>query len=167
MITTFEEEDWWAPGEVIPTVSQLEMFVLPSIDELRNGDWPPDPRPTGYADYRKTRTNKQAHFIHAAELAAEVDERMDRITDSIALILYYTAGWELHKIAKALHYYDELDLWHEMRLMLKYVAGRKRKATTYPRWKAIRKTGQNDVKNTSKDLHKKINNSATLSVMTG
>ncbi len=137
------EKEWYRPGEVIPTVYQLEHFVLPNLDELRLGVWPTDPRPTGYIDTGKSQRNLKAYFIDPGELAAEVDKRMSRIVDSIALVLHYTTEWPMPKIAQYLHY-DELELWREMRLMLKFVAGYKRKRDSYPTWKA-------------KYLHKKAN----------
>lgn len=129
-------DDWYKPSEVIPTVSQLQFFVLPYLDDLRDGSWPPDTRDTGYFDNGRSSTRVTiAPWLGAAELAAEIDERMGRVVDSVALILHYTAGWEWYKVARNLHY-TENELRREVILMLKYIAGRNRKRDTYPRWKA-------------------------------
>ena len=134
-----EEKEWYAPSEIIPTVYQLETFILPNLDDLRIGVWPEDYRETGYQDDgRRSNVIARAAFVDAAELSAEIDDRMSVIVDSIALILYYTARWPVERIAQSLHY-DELDLWREMKLMLKYIAGRNRKKQTYPQWKADRR----------------------------
>ena len=132
----YSEKEWYSPAEIIPTVYQLETFILPNLDDLRIGVWPTDSRETGYQDDgRSSNKSSKASFVDAAELAAEIDDRMSGVVDSIALVLHYTAEWPVEKIAANLHY-NELDLWQEMRLMLKYVAGRNRKLQTYPQWKA-------------------------------
>ena len=137
-----EEKDFYRPGEIVPTVFQLTEFILPWLDELRMGCWPRDYRITGYTDSnaKSPNRNTRCSFLNAAELAAEIDFRLSRCVDSIMLILAYTANppWTIEKIAQSLHY-DEEDLRHEMRLMLKYIAGRQRKGQSYPRWKADRK----------------------------
>lgn len=135
-----EAKEWYSPGEVIPTVDQLTSFVLPHLDMLRNGDWPVDPRPTGYVGSSSKPNPGRAYFINAAELAAEIDERMSKVLDSIALILFFTAQppWPIQDIARSLHYPDPIDLEYEMSMMLRYIAGYKRKRDTYPDWKAKR-----------------------------
>lgn len=137
-----EQKDFYRPGEIVPTVFQLTEFILPWLDELRAGCWPRDYRITGYTDSeaKSPNRNTKCPFQNAAELAAEIDSRLSRCVDSIMLILAYTTNppWSIERIAQSLHY-DEEDLRHEMRLMLKYCAGRPRKKLTYPQWKAVRK----------------------------
>ncbi len=137
-----EQKDFYRPGEIVPTVSQLIEFILPHLDDLRLGCWPPDHRITGYtnSEAKSPNRNTKCSFLNAAELAAEVDDRMSKVVDSIALILAYTANppWSIERIAQSLHY-DEEDLRHEMRLMLKYVAGKNQKADSYLEWKRKRK----------------------------
>jgi len=159
-----EEKDWYLPWEVVPTVYQLENFVLPYLDDLRLGSWPPDCRTTGYTnDGMSIPTNNKAHFVDAIDLAAEIDERMNMMVNSEALILYYTDPrgvghnpdlkyrdydddkhpvYNYRRIAWMLHFLDEHDLEIEMHYMLKYVAGSKRKTQTYPRWKEVARRQQ-------------------------
>lgn len=171
-------KEWYSLGEVVPTVNQLTTFVYPNLDELRNGTWPTDPRPTGYVGRSRSHSNK-APWENAAVLAATIDERMDRIVDSIVLILYYTdprgeghnPDWQkdlfkgkitndripyytLAKIARELHYHNETELWEEMKLMLGYIRGRDTKTDSYPQWKAVRKCRQNERYYLSKGLPK-------------
>ncbi|MFA5252744.1 MAG: hypothetical protein WC454_09205 [Phycisphaerae bacterium] len=129
--------NWYAPNEIhgAGTVEQLRDFLLPNLDDLRNGTWPVDERQSG----RPGGHCNRAPFVTAADVAAEIDFRMSGIVDSIALTLRYTAfpNWTYHAIARSLHY-DEEGLMMEMELMLEFISGRKRKRNTYPEWKAKR-----------------------------
>ncbi|MBE3145442.1 MAG: hypothetical protein IMZ61_16195 [Planctomycetes bacterium] len=131
------QKEWYPPGEIIPTVFQLTSFVLPNLDDLRLGTWPVDPTPTGYIDNGKGTKNSRAPFENAIMLAAEIDERLSKIVDSVALTLFYTAQppWTIQDIARSLHYRED-DLGWEMSMMLRFIAGIRRKTDNYPTWKA-------------------------------
>jgi hypothetical protein len=132
-----EQQDYWPMSEIhgAGTTDQLRYFLLPHLDDLRHGYYPEDPRRIGRPGGG---FNKNAKFVGAVDIAAEIDLRMDKIVDSIALILRYTAypNWTLQDIARSLHYRDQEYLEIEMEYMLRYIAGRKRKVQTYPQWKA-------------------------------
>lgn len=135
---------WWPPREVVPTVEQLVTFVLPHLDELRNNEWPVQHTGDGIpSDGRVPRVSNShnAPPNAARDLAAEIDERIDRILDGEALILRFTAypRWSMRDIAEHYRYKSVEELGAEMRLMLKYVAGKQGKKQTYPQWKAVRK----------------------------
>jgi len=109
-------------------------FILPNLNDLRAGSYPPDPSQNGRPGYE---IHNQAAFVKAAEIAAEVDIRMSEIKNSIALELRYTEypAWNIERIAKSLHWeYETLE--QEMTWMLRYIAGRKRKVDDFVTWKA-------------------------------
>ncbi len=135
MILNNQQLEWFEPRQIIPDVFQLQTFCLPYLDDLRLGEWPV--KPTGYIEHARCTTRNTGSFVTAADLAIELDERLSRIVDSIALILFYTLNptWSIEHIARSLHY-DELELETEMRRMLKYLAGRNRKRQTYSQWRA-------------------------------
>jgi hypothetical protein len=128
-----ERKEWYSNSEIIPTVDQLTDFVLPNLPILRDGYYPNDPREIGRPGCGDQRN---ARFIPAAELAAEIDYRMSKLRYSIALTLCYSAqpGWTIQQVAFELHM-DEEELQYEIYYMLKYIAGSRRKAETYADWK--------------------------------
>ena len=132
-----KQQDYWPINEIkgAGTVDQLRYFLLPHLDDLRQGFYPVDSRKIGRPGGGQ---NNNAKFVGAVEIAAEIDLRLDRIVDSIALILRYTAypNWTIAAIARSLHYKVQEDLEIEMEYMLRYISGRKRKTQTYPQWKA-------------------------------
>jgi hypothetical protein len=130
-------KDWYSPQEIVPTMEQLEDFILPNLEMLRGGTYPTDPREAGRPGSGE---RSCARFVPAAELAAEIDARLVRIPKRVAITLHYTVqpAWTYAQIARELNM-DEEKLEMEMFLMLKYLVGKDRKVDDFAVWKSKRK----------------------------
>lgn len=116
--------------------------MLPWLISIRDGNWPPDPRFTGYTDapgVTKTRSHR-APYEAACQIAAELDERIKACgQDGEMLHVYYCYGLELPRIAKLVKM-DEGQVMRRIKRALRYIASGpdrrwhdtpKRKALTY------------------------------------
>lgn len=133
------KKEWYSPQEIVPTVDQLENFILPNLEMLRSGYYPTDPREVGRPG---TNSRTCAKFVPAAELAAEIDIRLKRLNKRIAITLRYIKSppWNMAEIARELNM-DEEKLDAEIWLMLCYLAGKRRKVHDFAVWKCkIKKT---------------------------
>jgi hypothetical protein len=117
--------DWWAPGHIVYCFKQYNNFLLPWLDCLRDGEWPPEP--TSYVGKSSNR-NTLAPFVNAEEVAGEIDYRLEMLPDKGKLLLSY--DWDKE--------YSPLLSW-EAEINLKFICGWKRKRISYRRWIEIKK----------------------------
>lgn len=133
--------EWWEPRAIVYTMKQV-LWLLGWLLSIREGNWPPDPRYTGYTDARgvmKTRSHR-APFEAAALVAAELDARIKVCgQDGEMLHVYYCYGLELTRIARLVKM-DEGRVSRRISRALRYIASGpdrrwhdtpKRKAQTY------------------------------------
>jgi len=137
-MTEVVRKDWYSPSEIIPTVFQLTEFILPNLYDMRNGTWPPDPLKIGQPGY-DSKVNYIASFIPAAELAAEIDQRLAMIGPTAFSLLgrYSDNPPKPLKDLCILMRCGEEHLDYEHRIMLGFIAGSRRKDSPYRVWKAV------------------------------
>lgn len=124
-------DTWYTPGQIKFSKRQVQNFILPWLDLLREGEWPS--RPSCYVGHDK-RVRTQATFVVPAEVAAEMDERLKLCGREGALLeRCYTEGERIEDIAKSI-LRDEH--WVERRIgsLLRFVSGWRRPRVTYQEW---------------------------------
>lgn len=144
-------ELWWEPRQIVFNREQV-LWLLAWLLSIREGNWPPDPRYTGYTDtagVTKTRSYR-APFEAAALVAAELDARIRACgQDGEMLLAYHCYGMEATRIAKLVKM-DEERVMRRIKRALRYIASGparrwhdtpKRKALTYQEFVSHRATG--------------------------
>lgn len=134
-------ELWWEPREIIFNKEQV-LWLLAWLLSIREGNWPPDHRYTGYTDalgVTKTRSHR-APFEASCQVAAELDVRIRACgQDGEMLNAYYCHGLEVSRIARLVKM-DEGQVSRRIGRALRYIASGpdrrwhdtpKRKAQTY------------------------------------
>ncbi len=130
---------WFEPKMISFSYVQLKHFLLPNIFELRQGDFPPEPeeykthnklgwvikKRSSYIGSRSNQSFPVARFVRAAELAAEIDYRIESIKTyriQIDNILVPISG-DLVLNAFTENLPLNSDLLHEAHLMLEFISG--------------------------------------------
>jgi hypothetical protein len=138
---------WFSPREIIFSKKQLTEFILPELNNLREGCYPSEPdeyitykgntqmvmKRSSYQGNRGKKILPMAHFVAAAEIAAEVDSRLKEIPKWWWVTSFYTDGFTLEEIAKFNKTTLE-QIERELRRMVAYLAGWKRKRVDYNYW---------------------------------
>lgn len=119
--------EFFEPREISFCFHQC-VWLISVLDILEDGEYPPDPVPTGYAGGDKPRFRSGGAFITAASLFAEIDWRLKRADGD---------GETLKHEVQQLGVTNYLNLSRAARNALSYVAGYKRKPK-YGRWLANR-----------------------------
>lgn len=132
---------WVAPGAVYFNLEQIE-WLLPQLVSLREGNYPPEPRDSGYVGIQR-RITERAPFELVCQIAAEIDIRLARTgLDHYLLEDKYCKGLSELEIAKNL-YMDEFEVYKRIRSAVSYIASGKnprwidtedRKGMTYRQW---------------------------------
>lgn len=141
---------WFPAWAIYFSKIQLEMFLLPELNNLRAGDFPTEPdeyityehgvritrQRSGYEKSGRKSTNHNAPFIQAAEIAAEIDSRlaMIPIPGRYWVTENLTDGFTFEEIAKFYHVTED-QVKREIGRMVKYMVGWKRKEVNYKEWK--------------------------------
>lgn len=130
---------WFAPREITFDRSQIP-FLLVNLQLLREGYYPPDPRPTGYIDTRMPRKrkgqHKKAYFERPVELATEVDARLEKAgLDGLMLEFVFSSETKnmlylIGHLANMLRT-DIAGVKRRIEIALKFISGWKRKRMTY------------------------------------
>ena len=139
---TNSQDYWISPGAIKYTPKQICYFILPFLDELEIGSWPPRPRKSGYStEIVKAPfiAKEHAGFVPAVEVAAELTARMAHLPPPAAAALreVYQYGANYYDYAY-LHNYTEYALRQLLRDAVDYCAGEARKMQTYAAWQADR-----------------------------
>ncbi|KKN74692.1 hypothetical protein LCGC14_0387340 [marine sediment metagenome] len=131
------DKDWHSPNSIRFTKPQVR-WLIPRLQQLRNGEYPPDPRESGYTDQgiqgRQFRAG--AAFETPAGIAAELDVRIQRAgIDGLLLELLYTVEPDdelffLQHIASAMNE-DIPRITKRIKNALAYCSGSGRKSRTY------------------------------------
>jgi len=118
------EADYYTPGMVSYCRPQM-MWLIEWLPVIEDGDWPPDPKETGYTEPAvQTTRSSRAHFENAAQVAAEVTARLARTgKDGETLV---------HLIQSGLSDYQRLP--PSALNALNYISGWRRKKDSYSRW---------------------------------
>lgn len=118
---------WVAPGALYYDLEQVE-WLLPQLEDLRVGNYPPEPRNSGYVGIQQ-RITERAPFEIACQIAAEIDLRLDRTwPDNDLVERKYCKGLSETEIAKKVHK-DEFEVYKRIRSAVSYIA-----SGSIPRW---------------------------------
>lgn len=138
-------DEYWKPGEINYGDRYQILWLLEHLKELEDGYYPKDPRETGYTDapINKRQTGKEAPFITAAEIYAELTARLDYCgLDGLLVYANYVDGIEIDKLLKA----SKLDFYEVVKRInrcINYITSghdrrwhdnKKRKGITYEEW---------------------------------
>jgi hypothetical protein len=120
---------WWQPSEIRFTRQQLKQFILPNLEELREGHYPSAPagRSTKHSQ------SKLAPFVIAADIAAEVDSRLKLIPNHTFIDEYFMRDIDEREICIR-HQISMYSFHRELNKMVSYLSGWKRKRIDYPSW---------------------------------
>jgi hypothetical protein len=122
---------WYAPHEIRYSVEQVK-WLISILPSLREGNWPPDPRETGYNDRSFTTRQWQRHapFETACMIAGEVDARLKACGwDGLLVKSVYCWGEDYQSLG-----ISEEELYRRCGRCLEYVSGWKRKNMSYKQW---------------------------------
>lgn len=132
-------ELFWEPRQIVFNRKQV-LWLLPWLPSIREGDWPPDPRYTGYTDVPGKPRSHRAPFEASCQVAAELDDRIKACgQDGEMLHVYYCLDLEATRIARLVKM-DEEQVTRRIKRALRYIASGpdrrwhdtpKRKAQTY------------------------------------
>ena len=132
-------ETYYKPGEIKFSRRQIE-WLIPLLPLLRSGVYPRDPKETGYTQAPGKRQIKaKAGFIGAAEIAAELDTRLQSC-NSDGLFLEMVYGQPDDKVFVMQHIAMALGVSintveRDIHRALNYCCGHKRRNRTYSQWK--------------------------------
>ncbi len=132
-------ENWFSYGEFKFSREQI-VWALEHLQMLREGQWPPEHKETGYIGGKDKTINRRATFENPAIIASEIDSRLVCCgLDGLLLELAYASGEddriqiEQH-IAFALgENINEID--RRVNRALKFLTGKRRKRRSYDQWR--------------------------------
>ncbi len=134
------ETEYYKPNEIHFSREQIE-WLIPLLPLLRNGVYPRDPKETGFYDtpVGKRQIKAKAGFISAAEIAAELDFRLQMCnSDGLFLEMVYSQPddkvFVMQHIASALKV-DINIIDRDIERALRYISGYRRKSRSYYQWK--------------------------------
>lgn len=132
---------WVAPGAVHYSLEHVE-WLLPQLRSLREGNYPPEPKDSGYVDVQQ-RITERAPFEIVCQVAAEIDIRLARTgLDRYLVEEEYCKGLSELEIAQMLHM-DDFEVYKRIRSAVSYIASGpiprwiatgKRKGVSYREW---------------------------------
>ena len=133
-------DKYWSPKQISFTKPQVK-WLISFLPLLRNGEYLPDPRESGYTDQGiKSRQFKPgAKWETAAGIAAEIDTRIQRAgADGLMMEFLYAFEPEdenfiIEHMAQALNI-GRKEVAQRIRNALYYVSGADRKRTSYTRY---------------------------------
>lgn len=129
-----ERKEWYSPSSIRFTKDQL-LWLLPHLDNIRAGDWPPEHKETGYIGKSKSKRKPGAYFEPAVCIGAEVSVRLLACRrDGQMVIARYCWGKNEEELAEYFNLpYDRVI--EGINSALRYCTGWKRKRTKYSQWK--------------------------------
>jgi len=134
------KDKWYSPGAIKFTKTQIK-WLIPRLPSLRNGEYPHNPKESGYSDFGggKPQFKAGAKFEVPAGIAAELDIRLQRAgVDGILLELLYAGDpddelFVIEHIANCLKV-DSREISQRIRNALYFVSGIDRKAGSYSKY---------------------------------
>lgn len=134
------EKEWYHPNRIKFTRQQVKWLIY-HLPTLRNGNYPRNPKETGYSDsgIRQKQVRSQAKFEVPAGIAAELDLRIQRAgVDGLMLEFLYSLDpddelFVIEHMAQCLNL-DRKDVSQRVRNALYFVSGSGRKTDSYSRY---------------------------------
>jgi len=136
-----EKKEWYSPHAVVKFTKAMVKWLIPYLPMLRNGEYPRNPKETGYIDASggKPVFKPGAKFETPASIAAELDIRIQR-AGADGLILEFLYAFEpedelfvIEHIAQCLNL-ESREIAQRIRNALYYVAGNDRKSVSYSQY---------------------------------
>jgi hypothetical protein len=119
--------EWYSPRD-IKFCRQQVIWIIRNLPLMREGIWPRHPEGELASPIVQKPSKHQAYFETPAQIAGEVDYRLNRTgLEGKLLVSEINLGL------------DYLELQPEARRALNYVVGWRRKRLAYPEWKRQRK----------------------------
>lgn len=136
---TMTKKDWYSYSGFKFSREQMK-WALANIDTLRNGQWPPEHKESGYVGKsHKKQVSHEGNFVKAACIAAEIDLRLTKAgLDGLLLELLYINEpsdemFVIQHIAYALRE-DTEEVRKRIKNALTYVSGKERHKRSYSQW---------------------------------
>ncbi len=133
-------EPYYKPSDIFFRQEQV-IWLIPYLPLLRSGTYPRNPAETGYteAPINKRQVRAKAGFVNAAEVAAELDWRIQQTgDDGLFLEMVYSQPddkyFVMQHIAVALRI-DVNQVDKDIHTALAYITGWKRKTRSYIQWR--------------------------------
>ena len=121
---------WYLPREIVFNKDQMK-WIIEHLPELREGQWPVNPRATGYVDESTKTRKRSAYFETPCQIASEADSRMGKCgLDGLMIEALYCWGEDNDKLCRYFKI-DEDELMARCRRVLNYISGWKRKRRSY------------------------------------
>ena len=116
--------EWYSPRDIRFSPRQV-LFLITNLPLLREGQYPPECKATGYTGISSVSHSHHAPFEMPVMLAAEIDTRLScTSTDGLLLVAEAQA---------------EMPLDYPAKMALRYISGWKRKKTDYPTYRSLAK----------------------------
>ncbi len=133
---------WYSPGAIKYTPTQIRYFILPFLDDLEIGEWPPRPQRSGYSTAIVKPpfiAKEHAGFVPAVEVAAELTARMACLPPPAAAAMLEVYGYGTNYYDYAyLHNMTDYGLRQLLKDAVDYCSGEARKMQTYKSWQTER-----------------------------
>ena len=130
---------WYSYNGFKFTKDQIK-WALANIQTLRNGQWPPSHKASGYIDgAHSKRVSHEGSFVKAAMIAAELDLRIQKAgADGLMAEFLYAFEPEdelfvIEHMAQCLNL-ERKEVYQRIRDALYFVSGEHRKKTTYSQY---------------------------------
>ncbi len=127
---------WVAPGAVRYDAGDVE-FLLPWLDDMREGAYPVEPT-GGYIEGKRAGITSAAYYERACQVAAELDRRLAMTgTDRFLIEEYYCRDWPSNDYPDEMKFeaigdmvnMDRYDVRRRIRSAFSYISG-----GPCPRW---------------------------------
>ena len=129
-----DRKEWFSPGSIRFTKDEL-LWILPHLQSMIVGDWPPEHKETGYVGKSKSRRKPGAYFEPAVCVAAEINVRLKACRrDGLMLRARYCWGVSEQDLAEYFNLPED-KVVQGINSALRYCIGWKRKRTEYGQWK--------------------------------
>jgi len=118
-------DEWYSPRDIHFTREQM-LWLIAWLPVLGEGNWPPEPRETGYTEAPKVQKSRsrKAHFQTPAEYYAEVTYRLKSCGTAGETLV-----WE---VQHGLDVYELLS--PPAKQSLNYISGWRRRRRSFPKW---------------------------------
>lgn len=130
-------EVWYKPSEIFFSAEQV-CWLIEHRALLHEGKWPPECVETGYSGMDGKTPGHSAPFEVPISHIAEVNARMDTVTELDARLFAARIDGKL-LVAEIDAGKTVNELSYEARTVLKYISGWKRKRMSLSAWRATRR----------------------------
>ena len=131
------QKDWYSPHSVSRFTKPMVRWLVPLLPLLRNGEYPPNPKETGYIKASgKPHIKASAKFETPAGIAAELDKRIQHAgIDGLMMEFLYASdpddeSFKIEHMAQCMNM-DTGEVSQRIRDAMFFVSGGNRKTGSY------------------------------------